>query len=177
MRNILVVVDMQKDFTYGALRNEDAIGIIGNVADKIRKHEGEVIFTLDTHGEDYMDTQEGRKLPVPHCIEGTDGWKLVEEIDALYRAGNYQAYQKETFGCIKLAEDLAKMHEQKPIDCVELVGICTDICVVSNAMLIKAALPNVTIRIDASCCAGVTKDSHDIALKAMAGCQIEVENC
>lgn len=174
MRNILVVVDMQKDFTYGALRNEAAIAVIGKVAEKIRSHEGEVIFTYDTHGADYSQTQEGRKLPVPHCIEGTDGWELVEEIDALCKAGSCRVYRKNTFGCMQLAEDIVKMHTEKPIDSIEVIGICTDICVISNAMLIKAAVPEVTVKVDSGCCAGVTEESHETALKAMAGCQIEV---
>lgn len=174
MKKILVVVDMQKDFTYGALRNEAAIEIIPRVAEKIAAYKGEIIFTYDTHDADYMSTQEGRKLPVPHCIEGTEGWELVPEIDALCKAGAYRCYKKETFGCMQLAQDIAKQHAEEAIDEVELIGICTDICVISNAMLIKAAIPNVTIRVDASCCAGVTKESHEVALKAMAGCQIEI---
>lgn len=174
MRKILVVVDMQKDFTYGALRNEDAIQIIPRVAAKIRAHEGELIFTYDTHGEDYMNTQEGRKLPVPHCIEGTEGWELVPEVDALRREKACSCYKKETFGCMQLAEDIARTHAKEPVTEVELVGICTDICVISNAMLVKAAVPEVTVKVDASCCAGVTKESHETALRAMAGCQIEI---
>ncbi|MBQ9118542.1 MAG: cysteine hydrolase [Lachnospiraceae bacterium] len=174
MRKVLVVVDMQNDFTYGALRNEDAIAIIPKVAEKVAAYEGEIIFTYDTHGADYMDTQEGRKLPVPHCIEDTEGWELVPELGALCKEKAAKCYKKGTFGCMQLAQDIARMHAEEPIDKVELVGICTDICVISNAMLIKAAIPNVTIQVDASCCAGVTKESHETALKAMAGCQIEI---
>lgn len=173
-RKILIVVDMQNDFTYGALRNEDAIAIIPRVVEKIENYEGEVIFTYDTHGEDYMETQEGRKLPVPHCIKGSDGFKLVPELDTLCEKIGAKVYEKETFGSVGLALDVQKMHEEQAIDEIELIGICTDICVISNAMLIKAAVPNVTIKVDSSCCAGVTKESHQIALSAMAGCQIEI---
>lgn len=172
-RNILIVVDMQHDFTYGALRNEQAIAIIQHVADKIAAFEGEIIFTLDTHTADYLSTQEGRKLPVEHCIEGTDGHKLVAEL-AEYTEEKYPFYRKGTFGCQQLANDLAQMNRIEPIDSIELIGICTDICVISNAMLIKAALPEVTVKVDSSCCAGVTPESHDTALKAMAACQIEI---
>ena len=174
MRKILVVVDMQQDFTYGALRNEDAIGIIPKVAEKIAAYDGELIFTYDTHGADYMSTQEGRKLPVPHCIEGTEGWELVDKVDKLRQAKSCKCCKKETFGCMQLAADIAKMHAEMAIDEIELIGICTDICVISNAMLIKAAAPDVTVKVDASCCAGVTRESHETALKAMAGCQIEI---
>ncbi len=174
MRRILIVVDMQHDFTYGALCNEDAIAVIPKVAAKIAEYDGEVIFTYDTHGENYMETQEGKKLPVPHCIEGSAGWELVPEVDTLRKQKNAKSYKKETFGCLQLAQDIGKLHAEQAIDEIEFVGICTDICVISNAMLVKAAVPDVTIKVDAACCAGVTKESHETALKAMAGCQIEI---
>ena len=173
-RKILIVVDMQNDFTYGALRNEDAISIIPKVVEKIKNYEGEVIFTYDTHHEDYMHTQEGRKLPVPHCIQGSEGYKLVPEIEELRNILQAKTYEKETFGCVQLALDIQKMNEEDKIEEIELSGICTDICVISNAMLIKAAVPNVTIKVDSACCAGVTKESHQTALAAMAGCQMEI---
>ncbi len=172
MKKILVVVDMQHDFTYGALKNEDAIGIIPLVKEKIESFDGDVIFTLDTHTSDYLNTQEGKKLPVIHCVENTDGWELVDELRPL--ADGKTVIKKPTFGSIALAEMLASLNETEPIDEITLVGICTDICVISNAMLIKAALPEVTLKVDSKCCAGVTKQSHGTALAAMASCQIEV---
>ncbi len=163
---------MQVDFTYGALKNEEAISIIPAVKDKIALFNGEVIFTLDTHADDYMRTQEGKKLPVPHCIKGTAGHRLVSILEPF--AENARIYEKETFGCVKLALDLAEENKHRPIDEITLCGICTDICVISNAMLIKAALPEVTVKVDSKCCAGVTPESHNTALNAMKACQIEV---
>lgn len=170
---VLVVVDMQNDFTYGALRNEDAIAIIPAVKEKIESFVGEVIFTLDTHTSDYLNTQEGKKLPVPHCIEDTEGWELVDELKPL--AEGKVILKKPTFGSVALAEMLAEKNEAEPIDEITLIGICTDICVISNAMLVKATLPEVTVKVDPKCCAGVTRQSHETALKAMAACQIEIE--
>lgn len=172
MRKLLIVVDMQVDFTFGALKNEDAIAIIPAVKEKIERFGGEVIFTLDTHTDDYMQTQEGKKLPVPHCIKGTAGHRLVSVLEPL--AEKARIYEKETFGCVKLALDLAEENRAEPIDEITLCGICTDICVISNAMLIKAALPEVTVKVDSKLCAGVTPDSHNTALNAMKACQIEV---
>lgn len=171
MNKLLIVIDMQNDFTYGALKNEDAISVIPGIKKKIESFDGDIIFTRDTHNDDYMNTQEGKKLPVPHCIKGEQGWEIVDELKSLCEAKKCEVYDKPTFGCMKLAEDIA---DKNCYDEIELVGVCTDICVISNAMLIKAAVPDTTIKVDSSCCAGVTKDSHDTALKAMAGCQIEV---
>lgn len=169
MKKLLVVVDMQVDFVNGALGTPEACGIVGKVREKIEtaKIEGtEVIFTLDTHGENYMDTQEGKKLPVPHCIRGTEGWQLVPELRPL--AEGCVKLEKPTFGSISLAHLAGKGQYEE----IELVGLCTDICVISNALLLKAALPEVPIRVDVSCCAGVTPESHETALKAMKMCQI-----
>lgn len=174
MRKILVVIDMQNDFTYGALRNDDCIDVIGKVAEKIRSYDGEVIFTRDTHDGGYLETQEGRKLHVPHCIKGSEGWDLVDGIADLARKLGAKIYDKKTFGSMELAQDIAKMNESEKIDEVELVGICTDICVISNAMLIKAAVPETVVKVDSACCAGVTRQSHETALAAMKGVQIEV---
>lgn len=173
---LLVVVDMQNDFTYDALRNEDAIAIIPAVEKKIASYDGEIVFTRDTHGEDYMDTQEGRKLPIVHCIKGTRGWEIVEPLEKLRLSKMCKTIDKPTFGSVELADYVAKQYELGKVDEVELIGVCTDICVISNAMLIKNFLPNLTVKIDASCCAGVSKESHDTALRAMASCQIEVED-
>ena len=172
MRRILIVVDMQVDFTFGALKNEEAIAIIPKIKNKVEWFGGEVIFTLDTHDDDYMQTQEGKNLPVPHCIKGTAGHRLVSSLEPY--AENAKIYEKETFGSVKLSQDLIEEHKKLPIDEITLCGVCTDICVISNAMLIKAALPDVKIRVDSKCCAGATPESHNVALNAMKACQIEV---
>lgn len=173
MQTVLVVVDMQNDFIDGALGTKEAVAIVDNVRKKIEGFEGTVLFTRDTHYEDYMDTQEGGNLPVPHCIKGTKGWEIREELDALRTT---EAIDKVTFGSSKLPEVLHKMHEENPIESITFVGLCTDICVISNVMVTKAFLPEVPIIVDAACCAGVTPESHKNALDAMKVCQVKVEN-
>ena len=173
MRKILIVVDMQNDFIDGALGTPEALAIVDNVKRKIAGFPKEnVIATLDTHGEDYMDTQEGRRLPVPHCIRGTEGWKIRADIAELLDGA--KLYEKPTFGSTRLAEDLKELSEREAIE-LELVGLCTDICVVSNALLLKAAMPEVRVSVDPSCCAGVTPEKHLAALETMRSCQVEVE--
>lgn len=172
MNRILVVVDMQKDFLTGALRNEDAIAIIPAVVEKVKNFEGKIIFTRDTHCDNYLETQEGRKLPVAHCIKETEGWEIIDELSEYTEGASI--YNKATFGSLRLAQDLKAMNEINAVDSVEVIGVCTDICVISNAMLIKAAMPEVTIMVDSSCCAGVTKEAHETALNAMKAVQIEV---
>ena len=170
---ILIVVDMQRDFIDGALGTAEAEAIVPAAKRKIASYlgaGGSVIFTRDTHGPDYMDTQEGRKLPVPHCIRGTDGWEIPDDI---YCEG-CPVIDKPTFGSWELAERLSETDASDKIESVELIGLCTDICVISNAMLIKARLPEAPVTVDAGCCAGVTPESHERALKAMEACQIEV---
>lgn len=171
---ILIVVDMQKDFVTGALGSVQAQSILPKVAEKVKSFEGRLIFTMDTHGEDYFETQEGRRLPVKHCVKGTDGWNTEGILAEYVKAKKAAVYEKPTFGSIALAQDLRRLNEQKAIDAIELVGVCTDICVISNALLLKAYLPEVTIRVDASCCAGVTVQKHEAALETMRSCQIEV---
>lgn len=171
---ILIVVDMQYDFTYGSLKNQEAIRMIPRVAEKIQNFDGAIIFTQDTHTEDYINTQEGRKLPVPHCIRGTQGWKIVEPLEKLQRELDCEVFEKPTFGSVELMDAIIKKSKDYRLEEVELVGVCTDICVISNAMLLKAALPEITVKVDADCCAGVTPQSHQVALKAMMACQIEV---
>ena len=171
---ILIVVDMQKDFVTGALGSVQAQSILPKVAEKVKSFEGRLIFTMDTHGEDYFETQEGRRLPVKHCVKGTDGWNTEGILAEYTKAKKAAVYEKPTFGSIALAQDLRRLNEQKAIDAIELVGVCTDICVISNALLLKAYLPEVTIRVDASCCAGVTVQKHEAALETMRSCQIEV---
>ena len=170
MRKILVVVDMQNDFIDGALGTKEALAIVENVKAKIRKYDQKDIFvTMDTHTPDYLSTQEGRNLPVEHCIKGTKGWLIRSDIAELLTEA--RVYEKPTFGSTKLAEDIAKIAAEENIE-IELIGLCTDICVVSNALLLKAVMPEVTISIDPACCAGVTPESHEAALKTMQMCQI-----
>ena len=174
MKKLLIVIDMQKDFIDGALGSEEAVAIVENVLEKIRSYPAENrIATMDTHGTDYMETQEGRNLPVPHCIRGTDGWQLHPEIAELLKGATI--YEKPSFGSIELAKDLKTRSEAEELE-LELVGLCTDICVVSNALLLKAAMPEVTITLDASCCAGVTPALHQAALETMRSCQIQITN-
>ncbi len=142
--------------------------------EKVKAFDGELIVTMDTHGQDYMQTQEGKNLPVEHCIKGTEGWELPEELAAICNSKNAKVYEKPTFGSITLAEDFRKLATEGKVDSIELIGLCTDICVVSNALLLKAAMPEVPISVDASCCAGVTPEKHAAALEVMQSCQIEV---
>ena len=171
MKNILIVVDMQNDFIDGALGTKEAVAIVPKVEEKIREFDGEVFFTRDTHEICYLETQEGKNLPVPHCIRDTEGWQIRRELDVLRKT---EPVDKETFGSRKLAEKLAALNEKEEVGSITLVGLCTDICVISNALLVKAALPEVPIIVDAACCAGVTPESHENALNAMKMCQIDI---
>ena len=173
MQNILIVVDMQNDFIDGALGTPEAVAIVPAAAEKIRSFPGPVLFTRDTHTTDYLNTQEGRNLPVVHCVKGTPGWELRPELQALCKTA---PIDKPTFGSAKLGELLLSMDREDPIASVTLIGLCTDICAISNALLVKAFLPEVPVTVDAACCAGVTPESHRNALAAMKMCQIAVEN-
>ena len=174
MKKILVVVDMQKDFVDGALGSPEAVAILDNVIKKIDTFDGDIIVTYDTHSESYMETQEGKNLPVPHCIKGSDGWKLDARVQAaLERRSEYKAIEKPTFGSTELPEYIKATYGSSDIE-IELIGLCTDICVVSNALLIKASFLEVPVSVDASCCAGVTVDSHKAALTTMKMCQVNV---
>ena len=166
----LIVVDMQNDFTTGALGSSHAAGIIPKVLEKVKSFEGKVIFTRDTHGTDYMDSQEGRKLPVVHCVKGTNGWEICDALKAYAKT----VVDKITFGSMELPMILTSYGE--PVEEITLCGLCTDICVISNAMILKAAFPEVKITVDASCCAGVTMESHRTALEAMSAVQIEIQD-
>lgn len=184
---ILVVIDMQNDFIDGALGTAEAMAIVGNVRRKIEEYRvrGDlVLFTRDTHPEHYLETQEGKKLPVPHCIKGTEGWKISPELEV----GDSMVFDKPGFGSYELADWLAEHVDQesgaagqcaaaeermKP-EQIELIGLCTDICVISNAMMLKSRFTEIPVVVDASCCAGVTPESHENALKAMEMCQIDV---
>ena len=167
---ILVVVDMQNDFIDGALGSAEAVKIVPYVKNLIERFDGKVLFTRDTHFENYMATQEGQNLSVPHCIKGTDGWQIRAELDALRQT---DAIDKLTFGSRELVEVLAK---EKNIESVTFVGLCTDICVISNAMVVKAFYPELPLFVDACGCAGVTPESHEKALDSMATCQIKILN-
>lgn len=170
-RQILAVIDMQNDFIDGALGTKEAVSIVDKVADYIRNFDGEVVYTRDTHFEGYLDTQEGKRLPVPHCIKGTEGWEICGALKALQNEDT-RIFDKLTFGSTELAEYLKTVSD---LNTVVLVGLCTDICVISNAMVIKAYMPEVEIKVVESCCAGVTPESHANAMKAMQMCQVTVE--
>lgn len=165
----LIVVDMQVDFITGSLGSDLATAIVPNVVEKVKNFDGKVIFTRDTHFEDYMQTQEGTKLPVPHCIKDTDGWQICNELQPYVET----VIDKVTFGSVDLPNMLKDFGE--PIDEIEICGLCTDICVISNAMILKAAFPEVKITVDAFCSAGVTVESHNTALNAMKAVQIEIK--
>ena len=172
MRNILVVVDMQNDFIDGSLGTKEAQAIVDNVVAEIANYDPADIFaTRDTHLENYLDTQEGKNLPVVHCVKNTKGWEINEKIAKALR--NAEIIDKPTFGSKILAEKIAAIAEKEDIE-VTLIGLCTDICVVSNALLMKAYVPEIPVRVIASCCAGVTPESHEAALKTMAMCQVKV---
>ncbi len=174
MKRFLIVVDMQKDFVDGALGTSEAVGIVPNVVEKIKNFNGEIIVTYDTHLENYMDTSEGKNLPVLHCIKGTDGWQLDASVQTALEGREYTVVEKPTFGSVKLPDVI----KQKALDeefSIELIGLCTDICVVSNVLLLKANFPEVEISVDSTCCAGVTVNSHNAALQTMKMCQIEVK--
>ena len=173
MKKILIVVDMQRDFVDGALGSAEAKAIVGNVVDKINTFDGDIFVTYDTHFENYMETIEGKNLPVPHCIKGTDGWQLEPRIKEALDKREYTAVEKITFGSVVLPELIGKKYDVSDIE-ILLVGLCTDICVVSNAMLLKANYPEVPISVDSCCCAGVTPESHNAALATMKMCQIEI---
>lgn len=173
MQDILIVVDMQNDFIDGALGTAEAVAIVPKVAEKVRDFKGTVIFTRDTHGENYMQTQEGRNLPVPHCIKGSRGWEVCPALEPL-RTG--LTIDKPTFGSAELGKVLLELDTKEPVGSITLVGLCTDICVISNAMIAKAFLPEVPVTVDAACCAGVTPESHRNSLNAMKMCQVRIEN-
>ena len=173
MKKILIVVDMQNDFVDGALGSKEAVAIVDNVVKKIKEHDGDIIVTYDTHHENYMETAEGKNLPVPHCIKGTDGWKLNSKVQSAIE--NYKVIEKPTFGSTELPRFIKENYNVCETE-IELIGLCTDICVVSNALLIKANFPEMKISVDASCCAGVTPESHNAALTTMKMCQIDILN-
>ena len=174
MKHFLIVVDMQKDFVDGALGTPEAQAIVEKVADKILGFEGQIFATLDTHRENYLTTAEGKKLPVTHCIKGTPGWVLNDSIAAALEQKGYTPVEKLTFGSVLLPRLLYQAAAGENFT-VELVGLCTDICVVSNALMLKANFPEMEISVDSACCAGVTPETHEAALTTMRCCQINVK--
>lgn len=184
-RKALVIVDMQVDFVTGSLASKESQAIVPAVTAHIKKFKeknpnGMLLFTLDTHDENYLMTQEGKNLPVKHCIKGTEGWKLIPELNKYSLTGNTSTesvdgylYEKPAFGSIELTGDIASM--QNHLLSVELIGVCTDICVISNALLIKANCPELPISINADCCAGTTPERHRAAIEAMKSCQIHIQ--
>ena len=173
MKDILLVIDMQNDFVFGPPSTDQAREIVQNVKEKVLNFKGDIYFTRDTHFENYLSSQEGKKLPVAHCIKDTEGWQIIEDLDQLRKT---EPIDKVTFGSSKLVDLLVKENEKETINSITLIGVCTDICVISNAMIIKAFLPETEILVDASCCAGVTVESHNNALEAMKCCQITIIN-
>jgi len=169
MKRILVVVDMQKDFIDGSLGTQEAVKIVDGVRDLVSSFKGKIYFTRDTHGEDYLSTREGKCLPVLHCIKGTEGWQIEQSLPT----ANAVIVDKPTFGSTELAELLKNECGSEPAE-ITLVGLCTDICVISNALLLKATLPECEIRVISSLCAGVSPESHLRALESMRTCQITV---
>ena len=171
----LIVVDMQNDFIDGALGTAEAQAMVPATVARIRqaRQEGETILaTLDTHGSDYMNTPEGRKLPVPHCIRETEGWQIHPEV--MEAMGDALLVEKPTFGSTRLPEILRGLAQDPAAMTIELIGLCTDICVVSNTLLLKAHFPEADIRVREACCAGVTPEKHAAALETMRSCQIDV---
>ena len=166
----LIVVDMQNDFIDGALGTKEAVTIVPEVVEYIENFDGEIIFTRDTHNEDYLDSQEGKNLPVAHCIKDTYGWEICTELKA-FSSGKV-IFDKPSFGSVELSEYIS---QKSDIEEIVLVGLCTDICVISNAFLIKAFMPEVKISVIEKCCAGVSPASHRQALEAMKMCQIEIK--
>ena len=173
MKHFLVVVDMQKDFVDGSLGTPEALANVPKTIEKLRSFDGDIFVTYDTHFEDYLDTPEGKKLPVPHCIYETPGWELADGLRELMEELPHYKVQKYTFGSVTLPHLMKEVADGEDFS-IELIGLCTDICVVSNALLLKAQFPDIPISVDASCCAGVTPDLHEAALTVMRSCQIDI---
>lgn len=172
----LVVVDMQNDFISGSLGSEEAKSIVDKVRNRVLEFSGSVVFTMDTHGDDYLESQEGANLPINHCIYGSYGWDIEESIWDASECRDPYCFEKHTFGSLGLCEHIRIVNSVRPIEEVVIVGLCTDICVISNAIMLKSFVPEVKISIDASCCAGTTPENHENALRAMRQCQIYIEN-
>ncbi len=176
MREILIVVDMQKDFVDGSLGTKEAVAIVPSVVKEMKKKYDKLFLTRDTHQPDYLETREGRFLPVVHCVENTSGWQFDKKVGkAAEKLENAEIINKPTFGSEQLIELLKKENEKEAIGRITLIGLCTDICVVSNALMVKAAFPEMDVRVLKDCCAGVTPETHEAALTTMKMCQIVIE--
>ena len=173
MHNILIVVDVQNDFVDGSLGTKEAVSIIPNVCSKIKNFEGDIYVTKDTHFDNYLNTSEGKKLPVEHCVKERDGWQLNEYVEGALSDKEYTIIEKNSFGSLELPDIIRQKYSNLDFQ-IEIVGLCTDICVVSNALILKANFPENEIKVDASCCAGVTVESHNASLLTMKMCQIDV---
>lgn len=173
MKHFLVVVDIQNDFVNGALGTKEAVDIIDSCVNKIKNFDGEIIVTYDTHSENYLNTKEGEKLPVVHCVKGTVGWELNEKVSKALENKNYTVVEKPTFGSVELPDVIKNSAGENDFD-ITLIGLCTDICVVSNALILKANFLSSEIYVDSSCCAGVSVATHNAALDTMRCCQINV---
>ena len=168
MDRVLVVVDVQNDFVSGSLGTPEAVAVLPAVVEKILGFDGRVVYTMDTHGTDYLGTREGRLLPVEHCIECSWGWENPPEVAVALESKEAEMYKKSTFASSEIAEALADTGS------VELIGLCTDVCVISNALMLRSRLPEADIRVDGACCAGTTLEMHRAALDVMRSCQILV---
>lgn len=171
--NYLVVVDMQNDFISGTLGTEEAKHIVANVLRKIQSFDGIVVYTRDTHTKDYLKTREGKNLPILHCVKGSYGWELAPVIETLRKSDSF-TFDKPSFGSMELGRFLEQENMKHPVQSVEFVGLCTDICVISNVMIAKASVPEAEIIVDSSCCAGATVKGHEVALEAMRNCQVTI---
>ena len=174
MEKILVVVDMQNDFIDGSLGTEEARNIVEPVCEKIIEFGGQIFVTQDTHSDNYLETLEGRHLPVEHCIANTEGWLINSFIRNGLKAINAAFIEIEICGSMNLVDKIAKILDKGVKGSIEIVGLCSDICVVSNALMLRSAFPNTEITVDASCCAGVTPEKHQAAMEVMKSCQINV---
>ncbi|WP_019552590.1 cysteine hydrolase family protein [Propionispira raffinosivorans] len=166
MNDLILIIDMQNDFIDGSLGTKEAQAIVPRVQKKLFTTDSVIMFTQDTHGQDYLDSQEGKNLPIKHCIKPEKGWEICDTLKPYVTESN--VFEKPTFGCTKLIQAV------EPYESITIVGLCTDICIISNALLIKAFYPEKMIRVDSKCCAGVTPESHENALKAMRSCQITI---
>ena len=166
MNDLILIIDMQNDFIDGSLGTKEAQAIVPRVQKKLLTTDRVIMFTQDTHGQDYMDSQEGKNLPIKHCIKSEKGWEICDALKPYVKESN--VFEKPTFGCTKLIQAV------EPYESITIVGLCTDICIISNVLLIKAFYPEKMIRVDSKCCAGVTPESHENALKAMRSCQIKI---
>ena len=173
MHNILIIVDVQNDFVDGSLGTKEAVSIISNVCSKIKNFEGDIYVTKDTHFDNYLSTSEGKKLPIEHCVKESDGWQLNEDVERALSDKEYTIIEKNSFGSLELPDIIRQKYSNLDFQ-IEIVGLCTDICVVSNALILKANFPENEIKVDASCCAGVTVESHNASLLTMKMCQIDV---